>query len=88
MLRFFVAHPASVGETYLQHLRNAMGFAGCLGWAALACALHAVLPFLFVHTASDAVHRLHARMVTGRRNVHAGFRESRDAATAASPRPQ
>lgn len=64
--RLFTDHPASVGETYGEHLRAAAGFAFTLLRAGLACLLHAVLPFLFVHTGSRAVERLHDRMVLGR----------------------
>lgn len=59
-------HPASVGETYAGHARSALSFAGPLFLAALACAVHAVLPFLFKTTGSRIVTRLHDRMVTHR----------------------
>ena len=51
----FVAHPASVGESYAGHAR----FAGLTGLrlvlAGLACVVHGLLPFLFVRTASDCI---------------------------------
>jgi hypothetical protein len=62
----FTAHPATVGETYTQHLGTALGFAGALFVGALACAVHAVLPFLFVKTGSATITRLYQRMVTHR----------------------
>ena len=65
--RWFTDHPASVGETYLQHLRAAFGFAGSLFLASVACAVHALAPALFVGTGSRAITRLHARMVVNRR---------------------
>jgi hypothetical protein len=55
-------HPQSVGETYGQHFRFAMGFAGWLSLAAGAAAIHAVLPFAFQHTASSILRRLCARI--------------------------
>ncbi|HVL59343.1 MAG TPA: DUF6356 family protein [Burkholderiaceae bacterium] len=58
----FTEHPRAVGETYLQHLRNAAGFGLALVAAGAACLVHAVLPFVFERTASQAVERLHARM--------------------------
>jgi hypothetical protein len=64
--RLFDAHPASVGETYLQHTGSALTFARDLGMAAVFCAVHAFLPFLFEKTASAMVVRLHDRMVTHR----------------------
>jgi Family of unknown function (DUF6356) len=71
----FTKHPASVGETYGEHLLAAMGFALGLMKAAFCCAVHALLPFLFEHTASRCIEELHQRMVVhrartvGRRHV-------------------
>lgn len=62
----FTAHPASVGETYGEHLAVAGGFGGRLMLAGLACLIHGLFPFLFVKTGSRAVAELHQRMVTGR----------------------
>ncbi|MEQ9642455.1 MAG: DUF6356 family protein [Alphaproteobacteria bacterium] len=62
----FTDHPASVGETYGQHLGNALGFSASLLVAALACAVHAVFPFLCVKTGSARIVELHGRMVTNR----------------------
>ncbi len=58
----FTAHPASVGETWSQHARFAFSAAGTLAMAAMAAAVHAVLPFLCQTTASRAIDRLHARV--------------------------
>ena len=66
MLKLFTRHPASVGESYPQHLCSAAGFAGSLLLAAAACAMHAVLPFLFEQTASARISALHDRMVNNR----------------------
>lgn len=63
----FLKHPRSVGETYLQHARVALGFGGMLFTAALACAVHAVVPGIFQRTASGIIVKLHARMIAGRR---------------------
>jgi hypothetical protein len=64
--RLFLAHPRSVGESYAEHLRTASGFALELGAAAVCCAVHAVVPGLFERTASQAIDRLHRRMVRHR----------------------
>lgn len=56
--RLFSEHPASVGETYLQHMRVALGFAGPLARAAGAASVHAFLPFLFKTTASRTIRTL------------------------------
>jgi hypothetical protein len=62
----FTRHPASVGETYAKHFGRAWGFGWTMVVAGLACAVHAFFPFLFEHTASRCVQRLHAEMA--RRN--------------------
>lgn len=62
----FTEHPASVGESYTEHLASAAGFGLRMVAAGLACLVHGLLPFLFVRTGSDAVRALHARMVTHR----------------------
>lgn len=65
----FCDHPASVGESYGEHMAAAGGFALRLFAAALVCAVHAVLPFLFEKTASAMVGGLHDRMVANRRRL-------------------
>jgi hypothetical protein len=66
-LRAFTEHPASVGETYSEH----MGRAACFGLrmigAGIACLVHALLPFLFVRTGSAAITELNDRLVVNRR---------------------
>ena len=62
----FLTHPDSVGETYLEHQGVALSFAGELLAAGLACVVHAVIPGLFTRTASQAVERLHDRLVLSR----------------------
>ena len=66
LIEHFGAHPASVGETYFQHMGTALSFAGALLLAGLACVVHAFLPFLFTSTARNAIHNLHRRIVTHR----------------------
>ena len=56
------AHLRDVGETYTEHMACAAGFAWALLATAFVCALHAVFPFWFVHTASRRVQRLAERM--------------------------
>ena len=62
----FTQHPASVGETYGEHFRMALGFSVHMLVGALACLVHAVLPFLFVKTGSGIIHDLYDRMVANR----------------------
>ena len=62
-LRGFQDHPASVDETYLGHMRFALGFAGALFLAGGAALVHAFVPPLFETTASRRIKALHARIV-------------------------
>ena len=64
--RLFLQHPQSIGESYLEHQRHALGFGCSLFLASLACFVHALVPGLFVRTGSDAITRLHDRMVVNR----------------------
>lgn len=60
--RLFLAHPATVDESYFQHMRFALGFAFWLTVAGLAALVHAVIPALCETTASGILRRLVARM--------------------------
>jgi len=63
----FLDHPRSLGETYWQHQRRAAHFGASMITAGVACILHALIPALFVRTASSTVSRLHDEMqATGR----------------------
>ncbi len=64
--RLFTDHPASVGETYGQHLLMATAFGARMVAAGCACLLHGVFPWLFRTTGSDAIRALHERMVLNR----------------------
>lgn len=66
LLALFTEHPASVGETYLQHLVSATGFSLHMIGCGFCCLIHGLLPFLFVRTGSNAVVELHDRMVANR----------------------
>ena len=65
----FTQHPASVGESYLEHLRAAMGFALRMWIGGAACLVHAVFPFLCMRTGSNCIADLNERMVRNRRRV-------------------
>lgn len=62
----FTEHPASVGETYGEHLVHASGFGLRMILGGFACILHGLLPFLFVKTGSKQIETLHGRMVVNR----------------------
>ena len=67
LIRAFTEHPASVGESYGEHLLRAGCFGARMVFAGLACLLHGLLPFLFVRTGSRAIAELNDRMVVNRR---------------------
>jgi hypothetical protein len=66
-LNLFTDHPASVGETYGEHLAAAGGFGLRMILGGIACLLHGLLPFLFTRTGSSTIALLHERMVISRR---------------------
>jgi hypothetical protein len=66
-VRAFTEHPASVGETYTEHMARAGRFGLRMVGAGIACLVHAVLPFLFERTGSVAIAELNDRMVVNRR---------------------
>lgn len=67
--RWFLDHPKSVGETYGEHQRVALTYAGSLALAAMACFIHALIPSLFERFASQTITRLHDKM-RARMNPH------------------
>lgn len=62
-------HLQDVDETYAQHLRHAIGFALAMFGGAIACFIHALMPFLFEKTGSRCITRLHERMLVKRKNL-------------------
>jgi len=66
-MKLLTAHLQDVNESYFQHFRTAMAFAIRMFFGALACAVHALAPFLFEQTGSAAISDLHERMVVKRR---------------------
>ena len=66
LANLFRDHPASVGETYFEHLLHATGFGVRMVLGGIACILHGLLPFLFVKTGSRQIQTLHGRMITNR----------------------
>ena len=62
----FTDHPASVGETYTEHMAMASSFGIRMLLGGLACLIHGIFPFLFVKTGSRFIANLHDRMVTNR----------------------
>ena len=58
----FTEHPKSVGETYFQHLFNSLRYTFTFLLLFFITFIHAILPFLFVRTASDIVCEMSADM--------------------------
>lgn len=58
MLKASRAHLAECSESYFDHLAAALGISAVLIGAALACAVHALIPALFTRTASNRIEEL------------------------------
>ena len=67
--RIFLSHPRAVGESYGEHATTAARFGFTMIVGGAACVVHAIVPVLFVRTASDAVKRLYGQMLAR----HAGL---------------
>ncbi len=65
-MNYFTQHLEDADETYFQHMRFAMSFAVQMLIGALACAVHAIAPFLFVNTGSRRIKFLYERMLVSR----------------------
>lgn len=48
--------------TYIAHMRQALGYFGCIQLCAIKVLVHAVVPDLFTKDASDEICRLHKEM--------------------------
>ena len=60
--RAFLDHPRSLGESYWQHQKRALGFGTAMVAGGIACVIHAFVPALFERTASTTVLRLNECM--------------------------
>ena len=63
ILKAFIEHPASTGETYGQHCRRALRLAATRAAASMAAVVHALVPGLFITRASDTIFELHDDLV-------------------------
>ena len=54
-MNIFTEHPKSVGESYFKHCLNAMRYSATFLFLFVIAFIHAILPFLFIRTASDIV---------------------------------
>lgn len=60
--KLFIDHPRAIGETYGQHARTAFSFGWRMTVGGVACMVHAIVPGIFVKTASRTVVQLDAEM--------------------------
>lgn len=58
MKNIFTEHPASIGESYFEHLYFAAKFGSGMVVGGLACLLHAIFPFVFKNTGSNILLRM------------------------------
>ena len=70
--RAFRDHPASAGETYLEHMAFAGWFAQKLFLAGGAALIHAIIPPLFETTASTNIRELYHRIENRNRTDERG----------------
>ena len=64
--RLFLEHPASVGESYLEHAAFAARFGWTMFLGSLACFIHALVPALCQSTGSETIRQLHERLMQAR----------------------
>ena len=82
MIRRFTEHPASVDETYFQHMGMAFGFGAKMLVGSHACFMHGLVPWGGLTRGSDTVRVLHHRMVSHRK-VQPSTQDSATAGVAA-----
>ena len=64
--RLLLAHPRTVGESYVEHAGIASRFGATMLVGGLKCLVHAVLPSVFERSASDCVARLNGELTRRR----------------------
>ena len=58
MINIFTKHPEEVGETYFEHMYNALRYAVTFLLLFFVALIHAILPFLFTRTASCVIQEM------------------------------
>ena len=61
-MNIFTKHPKEVGETYLEHMFNAVRFSLTFLLLFVVALIHSILPFLFTKTASCVVQEMAKHM--------------------------
>jgi hypothetical protein len=60
--KLILDHPRDIGETYTEHASHALTIGGKMLYSGIACLVHALVPGLFVQTASRTVEDIQALM--------------------------
>lgn len=60
--RLMIDHPASVGESYFEHMRASLTVAARLAAAAAGCVVHAIVPGWCTTAGSNAILKLHSEI--------------------------
>ncbi len=60
--KLILDHPRDIGETYTEHASHALTIGGKMLYSGVACLVHALVPGLFIRTASQTVEDIQARM--------------------------
>lgn len=64
--RLLLAHPRTVGESYVEHAGIASRFGAAMVVGGFKCLAHAVLPAVFERSASDCVGKLNGELTRRR----------------------
>ena len=65
----FTKHPHKVGETYFQHMWNALKYSARMELLAICVFIHALFPFWNEYTGSDEIEKLNKEL-EGRKGHH------------------
>ena len=58
MTNVFTKHPEEVGETYFEHMYNALRYSVTFLLLFFVALIHSILPFLFTRTASCVIQEM------------------------------
>ena len=58
MINIFTKHPEEVGETYFEHMYNALRYSATFLLLFFVALIHSIFPFLFTKTASCVIQEM------------------------------
>ena len=58
MINIFTKHPEEVGETYFEHMYNALRYSVTFLLLFFVALIHSIFPFLFTRTASCVIQEM------------------------------